>query len=123
MCDSFIEKIKIIDSWECSNEKFRLVNLGAGPNQLQIFKQGKWVRESVCYEWGVLIDRVKQLKSLLKGISKDENGKSVNDNTKDLFRECYEVYAGSEVGIVKTSEGKYLKRIILDMIEIIKKGM
>lgn len=59
--DGFIEKLTIIDQWESSSESFRLVNLGAGPDILQILYNGNWREESLCYRWGVLTSRIKSL--------------------------------------------------------------
>ena len=61
--DAFIESITVIDDWESGKERFRLINKGAGPDELQIFDNGKWRKESRCYEWGIVSSRIKQLKS------------------------------------------------------------
>ena len=63
MCDTFERIITIIDEWESGGDKFRLVNLGAGPDRLQILDNGKWKEESNCFKWGVLTNRIKMLKN------------------------------------------------------------
>ncbi|MCG8431385.1 MAG: hypothetical protein MJA29_09465 [Candidatus Omnitrophica bacterium] len=62
--DGFIEELTIIDEWEVPNEKYRLVNLGAGPDRLQEFIEGDWQEVSRCYEWGIVTKRIAQLKEL-----------------------------------------------------------
>lgn len=63
MKGSFIEELKILDSWESENEKFRIVNLGMGPDRLEVFKKGEWHKELACYEWDVVISRLLHLKN------------------------------------------------------------
>jgi len=60
----FVDNITIIDEWECSGEKFRLVNYGAGPDRLEINKCGNWERERDCYSWSIVTNRIKSLKKL-----------------------------------------------------------
>jgi hypothetical protein len=59
--EGFEEDLQIINSWESGSDKYRLVNLGAGPNQLQIFENGKWREESVQYRWSAMSNRIKHL--------------------------------------------------------------
>lgn len=62
MCyESFIEKITIIDEWESSGEKFRIVNFGAGPDRLQIFINNEWKDEKEYYKNGVFTSRISML--------------------------------------------------------------
>jgi hypothetical protein len=71
--DSFVENITIIDEWIVGQDKYRLVNLGAGPDRLQIFQtyydrdkliyKQSWRDERDWYSTAVLTRRVKELKS------------------------------------------------------------
>ena len=60
----FIEKIVIEDEWTSGGEQFRLIYVGAGPMRLQVIKDGEWVQEKACYEWGVLTNRIKSLAAI-----------------------------------------------------------
>lgn len=60
--DTFKEQVKTLDEWRSGDEDFRLVDLGAGPTQLQIKQSGAWIKEKDHYSWGVLISRIKFLK-------------------------------------------------------------
>ncbi len=64
--DTFEEVITVLSEWNTTNDKFRLVNVGAGPDQLQVMEDGKWVEEKSYYRWGVLTSRVKVLEERLK---------------------------------------------------------
>lgn len=61
MLDSFVVNVTVFDEWESGGERFRLINQGAGPDKLQVFKNSEWVEEKECYKWGVLTSRVKEL--------------------------------------------------------------
>lgn len=61
MADAFVENIVVFDEWESGGEIFRLMNPGAGPDKLQILREGKWVDEQSHYEWGVITKRLKML--------------------------------------------------------------
>lgn len=72
MCDSFVEDITVIDEWQVDNDRYRLVNLGAGPDRLQIFTsyynkddviyKQVWEDERSFYNVAVLTRRIKELK-------------------------------------------------------------
>ena len=62
MCDGFIENIEVLDEWVSAEESFRLVYKGAGPLELQIFKDNVWRAETSCFEWGVITSRLLELK-------------------------------------------------------------
>jgi hypothetical protein len=66
--ETFEEDLKVITEWESGGEKFRLINLGAGPDQLQVMNIGadEWKRERGHYEWGVLTHHIKKLSDELK---------------------------------------------------------
>jgi len=68
MGEGFVENIKVLSEWEAGGELFRLVNLGAGPDVLQVNKHGLWVKESECYEWGVITKRVAKLSAQKESI-------------------------------------------------------
>ena len=61
MNGTFVEKIKVTDQWGSGGEKFRLVDRGAGPSELQIERDGRWVAESPQYIHGVLCARIEFL--------------------------------------------------------------
>lgn len=61
MNESFEENIKVLSEWSDEYEEFRLVNLGAGPYQLQVKKFDEWVKEKRCFEWGVLCHQLIKL--------------------------------------------------------------
>lgn len=61
MCDGFVENITVFDEWVSGGESFRLINPGAGPDKLQVLREGIWVDEQRHYEWGVLTSRLKSL--------------------------------------------------------------
>ena len=61
MCEGFIEKITVLDEWETSSDQYRLVNKGAGPDELQIMDDGAWRPESRCYVHSTLTSRIKKL--------------------------------------------------------------
>ena len=59
--DTFTEEITVLDEWKTKTEKFRLVNKGMGPDELQVFKNYKWVPETECYVHSILTRRIKEL--------------------------------------------------------------
>ena len=61
--ETFIERLEILDEWQVGNEKYRLVNLGAGPDQIQEFIVGEWKEMSPCYRWSTVTQRIVQLKN------------------------------------------------------------
>ena len=64
MADGFTEKITVLDEFDAGGESFRLVNKGAGPDELQVKKDGEWVAETDHYVHGLLTRRVKELSEL-----------------------------------------------------------
>lgn len=70
--DIFIENITIIDEWQVREDRYRLVNLGAGPDRLQTlvpyYDSNKlsfkdvWRDEKDWYSTAILIRRIKELK-------------------------------------------------------------
>ena len=66
MNGTFVEKLEIKDEWEISAEKYRLVDLGTGPQQLQVLRGDIWIKESACYEWSTLTSRIESLKNSQK---------------------------------------------------------
>ncbi len=82
--DSFKVDLSIIDEWESGNDKYRLVNLGAGPAQLQILDGGNWREESVCYRWSTLTHRIDQLRNSQE--YKEENSNSADSQIDDLAK-------------------------------------
>ncbi len=60
---TFIENLEILDEWEVPHEKYRLVNLGAGPDQVQEFVDGEWKKVSSCYQWGIVTRRIVEIKT------------------------------------------------------------
>ena len=52
------ESITVKDEWESNGDKYRLVNKGAGPMELQILDGQDWRAESSCYVHGILCDRI-----------------------------------------------------------------
>lgn len=70
MCDAetFEINLKVLDEWVAGDEKFRLVYLGSGPNQLQIHRLGEWVEESAHFRWGLITARLLKLKSKLDDV-------------------------------------------------------
>ena len=61
MNSGFVEKIEVTDEWESCGEQFRLVDRGAGPRELQIKRDRRWVAESPQYIHGVLCSRIESL--------------------------------------------------------------
>lgn len=60
--DTFDEsKFTIISEWNTQNDKFRLLKMEAGPNRLQVIRDGKWEQERGHYEWAVLTSRIATL--------------------------------------------------------------
>ena len=60
--ETFEVNLVVIDSWKSSLEHYRLVNLGAGPDQLQVSNDGKdWREESEHFKWGVMTSRIADL--------------------------------------------------------------
>lgn len=59
MCEGFVENVTVFDEWKSGGESFRLVNLGAGPDRLQVLKEGTWVDEKEHYKWDVTVNRLK----------------------------------------------------------------
>jgi len=67
----------IIDEWEAGGDKYRLVNLGDGPDVLQILVGDEWREETECYRWGSLTHRIKELRnSPIGGNSERSDNKS-----------------------------------------------
>jgi hypothetical protein len=66
--DTFMERITVIDEWDNSHERFRLINKGAGPDELQVRDglsgDSAWRRESSQYVHGVLCNRIAILAAL-----------------------------------------------------------
>jgi hypothetical protein len=64
--ETFTQNLTIIDEWESGGQPMRLVNLGAGPDQLQTINKDigdtDWRPERSCYVHGVLCGRVKELR-------------------------------------------------------------
>lgn len=56
--------VSIVDEWASGGDRFRLVNLGAGPDELQLLRDGMWVPESPQYVHGVLCARICQLRTI-----------------------------------------------------------
>jgi len=62
MCNAgFVENIKVFDVWVSGNEKYRLINPGAGSDKIQVQREGAWVDEKPEYERGVLTARLREL--------------------------------------------------------------
>jgi hypothetical protein len=59
----FVQKITVVDEWESGGQNFRLVDLGAGPYQLQLMRDGSWVPESAHFVHCVLCERIVKLKT------------------------------------------------------------
>lgn len=77
--DGFVVKLTVIDEWQGGSDKYRLVNLGAGPYQLQIYDNGKWGEGSECYKWSTVTYRIKQLRN-----SHTKEAQNTSDNTERL---------------------------------------
>ena len=89
MAEGFIEKITVKDKWVSGNEEFRLVDRSAGPWQLQIKKNGKWVPESDQYVHSLLCSRIEQLTR--ERIAWEEIARQNQRNTdfyRDLIEQC-----------------------------------
>lgn len=57
-----VEQLVVIDSWISGDDNYRLVNKGAGPDELQIYLgDGKWKPESPQYVHSTLCNRISQL--------------------------------------------------------------
>lgn len=63
--ETFVENLRVYDEWESGGERFRLVNHGAGPDELQVRGMGVddkgWRPETSCYVHGVLCARIRRL--------------------------------------------------------------
>ena len=51
----------VLDEWENWGDKFRLVDQGAGPDELQIMQDGAWRPEKPCYVHAILTQRIRAL--------------------------------------------------------------
>jgi hypothetical protein len=59
--ETFEVNLKIHDAWRTQNDYYRLVNLGAGPDQLQVENEdGTWRAESTQYVHGVRCARIRE---------------------------------------------------------------
>ncbi len=68
MNEGFVINISIIDQWKSQNDTYRLVNLGAGPDTLQVLKNEEWVEETQCYVHSELCNRIKTLSKTMESI-------------------------------------------------------
>jgi hypothetical protein len=68
--EGFEVKLTVIDAWTAGGN-YRLVNLGAGPYQLQIYDNGEWREESVQYRWSAVTHRIEELKKTLSSLNSD----------------------------------------------------
>jgi len=63
--DTFTERISVKDEWEACGQKYRLVDLGAGPRELQtinpLTNDVDWRPERPCYVHGILCSRIEEL--------------------------------------------------------------
>jgi len=57
--ETFEINLKIISEWESQQEKYRLVNLGAGPDLIQEKIENEWVEVKIYYKWGIATNRIK----------------------------------------------------------------
>jgi len=68
MADGFVKKVTVFDEWEHGGQPMRLVNLGAGPDELQTINKDigdtDWRPETRCYVHGVLCSRIRELSTL-----------------------------------------------------------
>lgn len=67
----FEKTTTVLDEWTSEGESFRLVDLGAGPQELQIEKSGKWVPEQSFYIHGILCHRIAKKECEWNRIGKD----------------------------------------------------
>ncbi len=65
MCkgEGFVVELKVVDKWRGGTDMYRLVDLGCGPMQLQIFNGKEWVEESEQYRWSTLTSRINELRN------------------------------------------------------------
>jgi len=67
MQETFAQRITVKDEWESGGQRYRLVNLGAGPDELQtinpLTNDTDWRPETRCYVHGVLCSRIASLAS------------------------------------------------------------
>jgi len=65
MSETFERKITVLGEWEAGGQPYRLVNLGAGPDELQTINplvgDEDWRPETSCYVHGILTSRIAQL--------------------------------------------------------------
>ncbi len=54
MNNGFVQNVKIIDQWESGGEHFRLVDIGAGPYELQRKSGKSWQKENEIFVHGIL---------------------------------------------------------------------
>ena len=54
--------LKVLDEWVSQIDRFRLVDLGAGPVELQVQQDGEWVPEQSYFKWGIVTHRLLELK-------------------------------------------------------------
>ena len=52
------QRLTVVSEWKDGDEIYRLVDVGAGPNQLQVYRDGLWIAERPCYIHGVLCARI-----------------------------------------------------------------
>lgn len=68
--ETFEINLKIISEWESQQEKYRLVNLGAGPDLIQEKIENEWVEVKIYYKWGIATNRIKSLEAKLSKLKK-----------------------------------------------------
>ena len=77
MPGGFAEKIIVKDEWELNGERFRLVDLGAGPRELQkinpLTEDMDWSPEKECYVHALLCARIESLSNAEIKVEKGEN--------------------------------------------------
>jgi hypothetical protein len=65
--------IKVIDEWEVQGERFRLINKGVGPVELETInphtEDEDWRKECGAFKHGVLCSRIAELSSRLKNVA------------------------------------------------------
>lgn len=62
MSDSFNKDTVVLDAWTAAGDNYRLVNHGAGPDELLIKRHTGWSSESRCYIHSTLCNRIKSLR-------------------------------------------------------------
>ena len=76
MGDAGPTMVRVVDKWDVPDEKYRLVEMTAGPMLLEHVVDGEWVQENVHYVHSALTWRIEQMKTDHAAVTKMFNSES-----------------------------------------------